>query len=60
RRRMQLKPLWKIKLLDNCHAKYPAWGEDKVLVEIVVQAIVQRGLRVKASSDVSIYTVFLL
>lgn len=60
RRRMQLKPLWNIKLLDNCHAKYPTWGEDKILVDNVVQAIVQRGLRVKASSDVSIYTEFLL
>lgn len=29
RRRMQLKPLWNIKLLDNCHAKYPAWGKTR-------------------------------
>ncbi len=60
RRRMQLKPLWNIKLLDNCHATYPAWGQNEISIEDVVQAIVRRGLRVKASSDVSTYTEFLL
>ena len=32
RRRMQLKPLWNIKLLDNCHATYPAWGQNEISV----------------------------
>ena len=60
RRRIQLRPLWDIVLTDNCQATYPAWGDSKIPVEDVVKAIVQRGLRIKASSDVSVYTEFLL
>ncbi len=60
RRRMQLKPLWNIVLTDNCQATYPAWGDSKIPVEDVIRTIVQRGLRIKASSDVSVYTEFLL
>ncbi|WP_270825272.1 hypothetical protein [Aeromonas sp. QDB68] len=59
-RRIQLKPLWNINLLDNCNAKYPSWGTNTPPVEDVVKAIVQQGLRVKGNADVSVYTEFLL
>lgn len=58
-RRIQLKPLWNINLIDNCNAKYPSWGTNTPPVEDVVKAIVQQGLRVKGNADVSVYTEFL-
>lgn len=60
RRRMQLQPLWNVKLRDNCQLTHPAWGGEKYSVEEVLHVIVRRGLRVKTKSDVDMYTEFLL
>jgi len=60
RRRIQLQPMWNVNLRDNCQVTHPTWGEDRIPVEDVVHVMVRRGLRIKTSSDVTMYTEFLL
>lgn len=60
-RRLQLQPLWNIaKDNANCEASFLGWGEEKIPVEKLMRKIVQRGLRIKSASDVTLYTEFLL
>lgn len=60
-RRLQLQPLWNIaKDNANCEATFPGWGEKKIPVEKLMRKIVQRGLRIKSASDITLYTEFLL
>lgn len=59
RRRMHLQPLWNVISRDKCQVTHRDWGANFNVKEMV-GALVKHGLRVKTTSDIAIYTEFLL